>query len=140
MQARVIRQALHRHRNHFSIDVIGPGTADFLCLEGVVFGAVPVNDLDVSTTLFGPQAMGRDLGGKQQAEQCQGFEWVHGDVLLQSECQADGEIARLAGVDPVVAVGALEIFFVENVVQVQAHRDVVAGLVMGQQVDGVIRG
>src|SRR3546814_17122014 len=58
--------------------------------------------------------------------------------LLQVEGEADGEVARLAGVDPVVAVRALVIFFVEDVIQVQAHGDVVAGLVMGQQSHGVV--
>ena len=61
----MIRQALDGHRNHFSADVISPGAADFLRLEGIVLGAVAVNHFDVAATLLGPETMGRDLMGEQ---------------------------------------------------------------------------
>ena len=48
-----------------------------------------------------------------QAEHGQGFQGLHGSVLLQVEGQADGDVARLTGRDPVVAVGALVVLFVE---------------------------
>ena len=64
LQAGVIIQALHGHRDHLAARAIGPGSADLAGLEGVVFCAVAVNGLDIATALFGPQAMGLGLAGE----------------------------------------------------------------------------
>ena len=68
LQARLVVEALHGHRDHPSTRVIGPGTADLIRLEGFVLGTVAVDHFDMPTALLGPQAMGRYLGGEQQAE------------------------------------------------------------------------
>lgn len=64
----MIVQTLDGDRDHCAGAVIGPGTADFLGLEGVVFRAMAVNGFDMTTTLFGPQTVGLDLPGDQGGE------------------------------------------------------------------------
>ncbi len=53
-QTRVVFKTLYRHRDHFALQVVGPRAADFLRLEGVVFGAMAVDHFDIAATLFGP--------------------------------------------------------------------------------------
>jgi len=60
--------------------------------------------------------------------------------LSEVEGQANREVARLTRVDPIVAVGSLVVPFIEQVVEVQPHRHVLRGLVMGQQIHGVVGG
>ncbi|MNE82503.1 hypothetical protein D3C80_1792310 [compost metagenome] len=67
----MIHQALYGDGNHFAGDVIRPGAADFPGLESIILGTVTVDDFDVATALFGPQAMSRDLSAEQCADQPQ---------------------------------------------------------------------
>ena len=69
----MVSKAFYGDRNHLGAGVICPGAADFLGLEGVVLGAVAVDHFDIAAPLFGPQAVGRNLAGTQQAEHGQGF-------------------------------------------------------------------
>src|SRR3990167_8060984 len=52
--------------------------------------------------------------------------------------QVDAQVARLAGHDPEIAVGAFVVLFVEQVVEIGADFYPRAEGVMGEQVDGVI--
>ncbi len=60
---------------------------------------------------------------------------THFDCNLQIKGQANREVARLAGVDPIAPVRTAHVLF-HWVVEVQPHRHVLRGLVVGQQIHG----
>ena len=50
-----------RYWNHSICRVIGSGVIDFLRLEGIVLGAVAVDDFDIAAVLFGLEAVGESV-------------------------------------------------------------------------------
>lgn len=53
----MIGQPLDGERDHFSLPVTRPGTADLLWFVSVVVGAMTIDDLNVATALLCPQTM-----------------------------------------------------------------------------------